>query len=108
MLGGNIGSTQIVGSIGGGLRTYATFGQHVIAMAPQPGQFWTGGFLGPSTDPAVHLGLLLGRRIGGYVVFLRIEDFVAGSDLGQYGRDDWKFNDLIISVGGHFPWPSRQ
>jgi hypothetical protein len=107
-LGGNIGSTQIVGNIGGGFRTYAGSGGDFTQNVPQPGEFGAGGFRGPSTNPALHLGVLAGRRIGGYVLFLRIEDFVAGSSQIPGRSDDRRFNDLTISVGGHLPWPSRR
>lgn len=93
-----MGPIQAAGRIGGGLRTYATFGRDVVASVPQPGEFWTGRFLGPNSNLAFHAGLQLGRPIGAHLVYLGIEDFVAGSSYQQ------TFNDLVLSAGIHVNW----
>jgi len=106
LLGVNWGRNQIVANIGGGWRTYATYGEDIVAIAPRPGEFWPAWYLGSSSDPALHVGLLLGRHLGRYVLFARIEDFIAGSQLPDAGSSR-KFNDLTITLGSHLPWPSR-
>jgi hypothetical protein len=93
-----MGPIQAGGLIGGGLRTYSLSGPDVVASVPQPGEFWTGRFLGPNLNLAFHAGLQLGRQIGEHLVYLRIEDYVAGS---SYERT---FNDLVLGFGIHMHW----
>lgn len=97
-----IGPTQVTASVGGGLRSYAMYGRMMVDMAPQPGEFSTAAFGRPSIDPAFHVGLHLGRRVGPHAVFVGVEDFVAGS---KYDRT---FHDLVISARVHIGWPSSQ
>jgi hypothetical protein len=93
-----VGPIQAGGRIGGGLRTYSIYGPDIVASVPQPGEFWTGSFVGPNSNLAFHAGLQLGRQIGAHFIYLGIEDFVAGSSF------DRTFNDLVFSAGIHLNW----